>query len=131
MDALRGRIPRALKNHKTPEGWAYGQYCRGLLARLGPLPNDARPTLREAGLVVVDLIRARENLERIQKPRFREAKRRYAREILHLRHTLLLLERRLEQRMGMPTSNSNDSVEFASLLAAQAIEMRQSQRDRD
>ncbi len=131
MRALAGRIPRALRNHKTPEGWAYEQYCRATIARLGPLPSDAKPTLREAGLVVVDLIRARENLERVQKPRFREAKRRYGREILHLRHTLLLLERRLEQRMGMPTSNSNDSVEFASLLAAQAIEMRQSQRDRD
>ena len=131
MDALRGRIPRALKNHKTPEGWAYGQYCRGLLARLGPLPNDARPTLREAGLVVVDLIRARENLERIQKPRFRDAKRRYAREILHLRHTLLLLERRLEQRMGLPASNANESYDFATMLAAQAAEMRQSRRDPD
>ncbi len=28
MQALRGRIPRALRNHKTPEGWVYGQYCR-------------------------------------------------------------------------------------------------------
>ncbi len=130
MRGLAGRIPRAIANHKTPEGWAYGSYCRSQIARLGPIPHDAKPTLREAGLVVVDLIRARENLERVQKPRFYEAKRRYAREILHLRHMLMLLERRLEQRMGAPTSITNDRHEFGTLLEAQAIERRQSQRDR-
>lgn len=57
MRALRGGIPRAFRSHRTPHGAAYGAYCRAKLARLGELPADALPTLREAGVVTVELIR--------------------------------------------------------------------------
>ena len=49
--ALVGRIPRVFLNHRTPEGAAYGEYCRCKLARLGLLPFDLMPTLREAALI--------------------------------------------------------------------------------
>jgi hypothetical protein len=52
MDALRPsgiRIPRAFKNHKTPDGRIYRRYLVSLIARLGSLPPYAEPTLKEAG----------------------------------------------------------------------------------
>ena len=116
--ALRGRIPRVLRNHKTPEGYEYGQYCRGVLERLGPLPKDARPILREAGLVALDLRRARREREKLRlRPRKNQkAIQRYAKEIHHLRLVLMHLERRLEARVGV---RSND-IPFDQLLSDQA-----------
>jgi len=62
--ALRDGIPRAFKNHRTPEGCAYGCYVRAKLSRLGgSLPADARPWLRAAGLLVLDLDRLRAEVE--------------------------------------------------------------------
>lgn len=124
MRGLTGRIPRALRNDKTPEGYAYGKYLRGILARLGPLPPDARPLLREVGLVVVDLMRTRQELETARARNRRKDIRRYNRELAQLRYTLMHLERRLEARVGR---NEDGTIpDFATLLAAQAA-----QRDGD
>ena len=51
MRRLSGQIPRTFENHRTPEGHAYGSYCRIKQSRLGPFPPDVLPTLREAALI--------------------------------------------------------------------------------
>ena len=78
MNALPTRIPRAFANHRTPEGAAYRLYCQSKLARLGPLPPDALPLLREAGRITVelDLIgRRRDMIRSFTKPRKQELHR--------------------------------------------------------
>lgn len=122
MDALTGRIPRALPNHKTPEGYEYGRYLRGILARLGPMPKDARPILREAGLTMIDLMRCRQELETARARNRRKDIRRCQRELAQLRYTLMHLERRLEARVGK--TEEGTMPDFQQLLAAQAAQMR-------
>lgn len=97
MRALGGGILRAFKSHKTPEGAAYGAYCRAKQERLGPLGRDALPTLREAGLAVVELRRLSEELEAVRARKKRTEVRRIRREQGRLRGQLLSLERRLEE----------------------------------
>lgn len=63
MRALRGGIPRAFASYRSASGAVYGSYCRAKVARLGSLPPDARPWLREAGLLVLDLDRLHEESE--------------------------------------------------------------------
>jgi hypothetical protein len=53
--ALRGAIPRALRDHRSAAGVQYGAYARAVVARLGPLPADSRPWLKAAGRLVLDL----------------------------------------------------------------------------
>ena len=101
---LVGRIPRAFKSHKNPEGWAYGAYVRAKLARLGPLPADARPTLREAGVMAVDLERLTREL---LAARTRQERRRLRRDAKTLRALLLAYERRLEELAGRHGSGPN------------------------
>jgi hypothetical protein len=81
MRALRGSIPRAFANHRGRKGYEYGRHVRAKLARLGALPIDAEPVLREWGLLVVDLSPAGDLTKR---------ERRLARK------QLIALERRLE-----------------------------------
>jgi len=58
MRALRGAVPRGLRDHRTVEGVQYRRYVSAKVARLGgALPADARPWLRAAGLLVLDLDR--------------------------------------------------------------------------
>ena len=95
--ALAGRIPRAFKSHKTPDGAAYGTYVRAKLERLGPLPDDARPLLREAGRLVIDLDRLRRDLEAAVARKHRSEARRIDRRLVPMRTQLLTLEARLEE----------------------------------
>jgi len=98
VNALPTRIPRAFANHRTPEGAAYRLYCQGKLARLGPLPDDARPLLREAGRITVELDllgRRRDAIRAFKKPRKLEL-RQLGSESRKLRVQLLMLERRLD-----------------------------------
>ena len=55
LKAQNGRIPRGYPDHRRLEGRQYTAYCRAVLARFGPLPDVALPTLREAGRLVVEL----------------------------------------------------------------------------
>lgn len=66
MRRLAGGIPRAFRSHRTPEGARYGAYCRAKAKRLGPLPADALPWLKEAGLLTVRLDRLHEEEEAIR-----------------------------------------------------------------
>jgi len=55
MNALPTRIPRAFANHRTKVGAAYRLIVQAKLARLGTLPADARPVLRDSGRLAVEL----------------------------------------------------------------------------
>ncbi len=98
MRALRGGIPRAFKNQRSPKGYAYRAYCQAKLQRLGALPWDARPLLREAGRIVVELEalgwRRDELLAWRRAPK--AELRRLGSEARKLRVQLLLLEARLD-----------------------------------
>ncbi len=95
MRRLAGGIPRAFRSHKTPEGSSYGRYLRAKLKRLGPLPEDAMPTLREAGVVVIELERLHRDAQSPRRTRL--DRRRLRRETGILRSQLMTLERRLEE----------------------------------
>jgi hypothetical protein len=98
--ALTGRIPRGLKNHRTPEGFAFGAYVRAKLRRLGALPDDARPLLREAGRLMLDLERLREEQDQALKRRRLTVARRIDRRLVPLRTQFLAIEARLEELAG-------------------------------
>jgi hypothetical protein len=110
---LRG-IPRAFKNHKNPDGFAYRAYVVALKKRLPGLPTHAAPTLREAGLTVVDLTRARAELEELRARRGpgkrKGQERRVRAEQRKLRVQLLMLERRLEDLAARPTSGTGSDA---------------------
>lgn len=111
MRALAGRIPRALRNHRSAEGAAYGAYLRAMVARLGSLSPEARPWLREAGLLVLALARLHEEGEVVRQAlqngagrRARDKARvqlgRLERRAARLRASLEAAERRLEELAG-------------------------------
>ncbi len=109
MRALSGGIPRAWRNHKTPEGAAYREYCRAKLEgyrRRGlSLPKDGLPTLREAGVVVIELERLHRDAQSPRRTRL--DRRRLRRETGILRSQLMTLERRLDE---IAKSNGNDPL---------------------
>jgi hypothetical protein len=97
--------PRALPEHRGRDGYAYRQYCRAWLARAGgSLPPEALFTLREAGLVMLDLSRLRGELEALRARRGggvrKREERRVRAEIRKTRVQQVFLERRLEALAG-------------------------------
>jgi hypothetical protein len=126
MRALRGGIPRALPSHRTRRAFAYRVYCAAKLARLGPLPADARPWLKEAGRLTLDLDALRDEAEVVRqvftngagrrardtaRVKLRQLERRAGR----LRVALEAAERRLEELAG---SNGSGPGDLAARLAA-------------
>lgn len=107
MRALRGGIPRAFENHRSADGYAYGRYARAKVARLGPLPADAAPWLKEAALLTIRLdrlhteeqeVRAalRNGAGRRAREQARATQARLERRAARLRASLDAAERRLE-----------------------------------
>lgn len=97
MRRLKGGLPRALKSHGGREGALYGSYLRALLDRVGELPASALPTLKQCGLVQVELDRHERELETaLSRRRMRDA-RRLRRHMVVLRTQALTLERRIEE----------------------------------
>jgi len=90
-------IPRAFANHRSRVGHAYRTYLEGILARLGPLPADARPTLRECGRLSVELEAMGLELEAARELHRRRDVARLRRQMVPMRTQLLTLERRLEE----------------------------------
>ena len=125
--SLRGQIPRALKNHRTPKGFQYGEYLRAKVIRLGPLPADARPWLREAGLLTLALteLHREEEAARVlltapgvgsrKRAKVRVVLRQLERRGARLRSNLEAVERRLEDLAGRQNGQRQD---LASRLAA-------------
>jgi hypothetical protein len=94
--SVYGAIPRAFRNHRTPEGYAYRTYLCGILARLGPLGPDAAPTLRAVGTLVVDLEAMGRELEDARLRKRRRDMARLRRQMVPMRTQLKTLEERLE-----------------------------------
>jgi hypothetical protein len=101
MSALKGQIPRGIADHRTKDGRAYTRHVRALLSRLGSLPADARPTLREAGRCALELERLGLSLDEAVARRRRRDASRCRRQLVTLRSQLLTLERRLEELAKM------------------------------
>ncbi len=98
MNALAGRIPRCYRDHRTLVARNYREIVEAKLERLGTLPRDARPVLREWGRVSMELEQLGERLDAmraLKQPR-REQVRRLQSESRKLRVQLLMLERRLD-----------------------------------
>ena len=111
MRSLAGKIPRALRSHRSTEGAVYRAYCRAKIARLGALPPDARPWLKAAGLLVLDLDRLGAEAEAIRavlsncagrraRDRARVQLRQLERRAARLRASLEGAERRIEELAG-------------------------------
>jgi hypothetical protein len=124
--ALTGGIPRALRSHRSAEGDAYGRYCRAKVERLGSLPADARPWLRAAGLLVLDLDRLSGEAEaaravlsngagRRARERARVQIRQLERRAARCRASLEAAERRIEElagKNGKPVTSGADLLPF-------------------
>lgn len=118
MRRLRGGIPRTFTNHKTPQAYVYRALLRAKIASLGPLPADARVTLREYGRLVLDLQRLHEEQDRaVARGRVTVA-RRIDKRLTPMRTQLVALELRLEALAGGRRSNGDDPV--SALLASMA-----------
>lgn len=88
-------IPRGLPDHRTREGRTYRGYVRAKRERLD-LPADAMPTLKAAGLIVVELDRLAADLEDARTRHRRRDQNRIRRQMVTLRTQLVRLEERLE-----------------------------------
>src|SRR5258708_5880432 len=99
MRALVGAIPRAYKDHRTLVARNYREIIEAKLARLGTLPADARPVLREWGRLACELELLGERLDAMRamkQPRKAEL-RRLQSESRKCRVQLLMYERRLDE----------------------------------
>jgi hypothetical protein len=97
MKALRGGISRAFRDHRTPEARRYRGYCLDFIDRVGALPRSAWPSLKAAGVAVVELDRLTLDLDVARAGRRRRDQNRIRRQMVILRTQLVTLERRLEE----------------------------------
>jgi hypothetical protein len=112
------RIPRAYKSHKSTDGYRYRVYVTALLARLGPLPAAATPTLREVGVLAVELEAMGRELEAARARSRRRDMSRLRRQMIPMRTQLMTLERRLEELAEPRTADPLDAVRQAVERAA-------------
>jgi hypothetical protein len=99
MNALAGRIPRVYKDHRTKVALQYREYVEAKIQRLGTLPADAKPVLREWGRLAceLDLLGQRLDAMRSLKQPRRTELRRLQSESRKCRVQLLMYERRLDE----------------------------------
>ena len=95
MRALGGRIPRAYRDHRRRKPRAYAIAVRAMQTKHPGLGPEARPTLREYGVVVAELEQMHHESQSDRLSRRDRARLR--RQSVILRSQLLLLERRLEE----------------------------------
>ena len=100
MHRLKDAIPRAYRDHRGRAGRTYGDYVRAVLARFGgTVPADARPALKEAGRLVVQLDQLNADLDQARARRRRRDQARLRRALVIARSQFVTLERRLEERL--------------------------------
>jgi hypothetical protein len=124
MKRLRGGIPRGLGNHRSRTAIAYRRYCVAMLARHGPLPDDALRWLKEAALIALALDQLQVEAEAAQRVLVNGAGRR-ARD--KARVTIRQLERRAarlraslhaaEERIERLAGHNGQPQDLASRLA--------------
>ena len=110
MRRLAGGFLRTFANHRTPEGYAYREILRAKVEALGPLPKDARVTLREYGRLVLDMQRLHEEQDRAVARGHVTMARRIAKRLTPMRTQLAAVEERLDglagRRSGIPATPS-------------------------
>ena len=120
MRRLAGGIPRAMRSHRGADGAAYRAYTAAMLTRLGPFDRAAMVSLREAGLVTLELARAQRELEQARsKTNRRREERRLRRAAASLRSQLIGLERRLEE---LAASGRRAPTSGAELVAGARVQ---------
>jgi hypothetical protein len=107
------RIPRAFRSHKSRDGFVYRSYTLSMLARLGPLPAHAEPTLREAGRCVVELEALARELEIAKAGKRRRDITRCRKVTFMTREQLARLERRLEELAPPKSARPMDALKNA------------------
>lgn len=112
MRALAGRILRAYKSHRSPEGALFGSYCRAKIARYDKLPKDALVILREAGRCVVEIDWLGRELDAATHNRKLTMARRLRRELRNARFILEKLELRFEKLAGTATDATDLAKEI-------------------
>jgi hypothetical protein len=118
MRALVGAIPRCYRDHRSKVALDYRTLVEAKLERLGQLPKDASPVLREWGRVSMDLGLIGQRLDAVRgmkQPRKAEL-RRLQSESRKLRVQLLMLERRLDEMAAANPGHPD--------LARQILEMQ-------
>jgi hypothetical protein len=104
------RIPRAYRDHRRVDGIRYRVYVTALLARLGgPLDAAAMGTVRQAGILSVELENMGRELEEAKRRRRRRDLGRLRRQMIPMRSQLLNYERRLEE-LAVGQAGSDDPV---------------------
>ena len=106
MRALRpgkGAVPRAFKDSRRTIARRYREYCLAIQEQWGPLPAVALPTLREAGLLFLELERIAADMEAARARRRRRDIARLGRRQFACREQLMRLERRLQELGGTRT----------------------------
>lgn len=120
MRALTGGMPRAFKNHRTPEGRAYRAYIQAIQDRLGPLPADARRVLRDAGRLNRDLEAMGFELDTARELHRRRDVARLRRQMVPMRTQLLALEHRLEELAQAGSNGRRDPLADVRRAVAEA-----------
>src|SRR5262245_31208253 len=103
MRALSGGIPRISKDHRRAELHAYRAYALATVARFWPdgrIPSSARPLLKEAGRIVLELDRLASDFERARGANRRRDANRIRRQQQGQRLALLRLEDAMQQQAG-------------------------------
>ena len=99
MSRLRGHIPRAFRNHQSPEGHAYGAFARAWADRFnGHFPSDVAPMVRLAGRLMVEIAALEVDWDQMQSRRRLTEARRIRRQLTGSRHQFLKVQDQLEAR---------------------------------
>lgn len=103
MRALSGGIPRISKDHRKAELHLYRAYAIATIARFWPdgrMPASARPLLKEAGRIVLELDRLDADFQRARDGRRLREANRLRRQQQGQRHALLRLEDAMQAQAG-------------------------------
>lgn len=109
-----GSVPRAYATHNSSDGRAYGRYVKAMRARLGVLPAAADVTLREAGMVSVELLHLSRDLEQARRRGRKQDVARTGRAQFKLRNLLNRLEDKLA---GYANQNGHRGRSLADVMA--------------
>jgi hypothetical protein len=103
MRALKGGVPRLTGDHRKPEFYTYRAYAVATIARFWPdgrLPASARPLLKEAGRIILELDRLATDFEKARTANRHKDVNRIRRQQQGQRHALLRLEDAMQAQAG-------------------------------
>ncbi|MEP7306319.1 MAG: hypothetical protein ABJA98_12450 [Acidobacteriota bacterium] len=103
MRALKGKIPRIQGDHRGAELHAYRAYALATVARFWPdghIPASARPWMKEAGRIILELDRLAADFQRARAGNRRQDANRIRRQQNGQRFALLRLEDAMAAQAG-------------------------------